>query len=463
MRRTILSIAVFSGLAPMAQGQDCGVAGPDAVTGLISTVANYAPVGSYEALGLGLTLCNRGNAGLVVNVNNAQHPVAIANLYKITLGPGPTRIEQIGMSWAFHEFAVLQTAVCCTCTPGTSSLLGPGCSSANSASIMSTQSQLGPRWQVNAASGVSVFPRANPPIADATMRRVRVPLSELESGAQIRYITEGMYLAPDDAAAGHAANGVSWREATATAIAGNWSFALTGSTVVASPAIEAWAARDAGVRVRIVDIPGDGRVVVASRATDLGNGQWHYEYALQNLTSHRAVGGVRIPVHAWSSVTSPGFHDVAYHGGDGIPADPANPNTTARDFDATDWTFARTAQAARWSTTPFTENDNANALRWGTLYNVRFVANAPPTTGTLALELFRPGTPGEALADGLDVPVPACVADYNQSGGTPDDADVAAFFTDWNDGAPRADVNFSGGTPDDADVSHFFDLWNEGC
>jgi len=55
-----------------------------------------------------------------------------------------------------------------------------------------------------------------------------------------------------------------------------------------------------------------------------------------------------------------------------------------------------------------------------------------------------------------------CVADFNNSGGTPDDADVAAFFDAWNAGDACADANGSGGTPDDADVATFFDLWNAG-
>jgi len=55
-----------------------------------------------------------------------------------------------------------------------------------------------------------------------------------------------------------------------------------------------------------------------------------------------------------------------------------------------------------------------------------------------------------------------CPADFNNSGGTPDDADVTAFFNAWNAGEPCADTNTSGGTPDDADVATFFLLWNDG-
>ena len=56
-----------------------------------------------------------------------------------------------------------------------------------------------------------------------------------------------------------------------------------------------------------------------------------------------------------------------------------------------------------------------------------------------------------------------CAADFNCSGGTPDDADVASFFLSWNAGDPEADLNGSGGTPDDADVTYFFERWNAGC
>ena len=56
-----------------------------------------------------------------------------------------------------------------------------------------------------------------------------------------------------------------------------------------------------------------------------------------------------------------------------------------------------------------------------------------------------------------------CLADFNHSGGTPDDADVAAFFDAWNEGLGNADVNGSGGTPDDADVAYFYERWTQGC
>src|SRR5262249_43360357 len=39
-------------------------------------------------------------------------------------------------------------------------------------------------------------------------------------------------------------------------------------------------------------------------------------------------------------------------------------------------------------------NPNANALRWGTLYDFRFDASAPPTPGLATISLFKTGSPG---------------------------------------------------------------------
>jgi hypothetical protein len=54
-----------------------------------------------------------------------------------------------------------------------------------------------------------------------------------------------------------------------------------------------------------------------------------------------------------------------------------------------------------------------------------------------------------------------CPADFNQDGGI-DGADVAAFFTQWEAGAPCGDVNLDGGI-DGEDVSAFFASWENGA
>jgi uncharacterized membrane protein len=55
-----------------------------------------------------------------------------------------------------------------------------------------------------------------------------------------------------------------------------------------------------------------------------------------------------------------------------------------------------------------------------------------------------------------------CPADFDASGGTPDNSDVNAFWAAWLNGDLCADVDCSGGVPDAADVQFFYDLWLAG-
>lgn len=55
-----------------------------------------------------------------------------------------------------------------------------------------------------------------------------------------------------------------------------------------------------------------------------------------------------------------------------------------------------------------------------------------------------------------------CPADFDGSGGTPDAADINAFFSAWLVGDPSADADCSGGTPDAADINTFFAAWLAG-
>jgi len=90
--------------------------------------------------------------------------------------------------------------------------------------------------------------------------------------------------------------------------------------------------------------------------------------------------------------------------------------------------------------------------------NANGVDDACDIARGISLDANQDGIPDECAPS-----CASCPGDYNASGGVPDDADVATFFNDWNDGLPCADVNMSGGTPDDADVGAFFDSWNSGC
>jgi hypothetical protein len=121
----------------------------------------------------------------------------------------------------------------------------------------------------------------------------------------------------------------------------------------------------------------EGLFVLSAKATSLGGGIYHYEYAVENLTNNRGAQSFTVPMPAGTVVTNVGFHDVDYHSGE--------------PFDGTDWTPTVGATSVSWATTTYDVNPNANALRWGTLYNFRFDANIAPGFATITIGLFKPG------------------------------------------------------------------------
>ena len=52
-----------------------------------------------------------------------------------------------------------------------------------------------------------------------------------------------------------------------------------------------------------------------------------------------------------------------------------------------------------WSTDTFATDQNANALRWGTMFTFWFDADVPPAGALHTLELFKPGVPSSVLVE----------------------------------------------------------------
>jgi hypothetical protein len=208
--------------------------------------------------------------------------------------------------------------------------------------------------------------------------------------------------------------------------------ALSGSIVGGFAAIHAWHAIDANVVETVVDIPGDGRFILAAKATALPNNVWRYEYALYNLNSDRSARTFSVPLPANANVTNIGFHDVDYHSGDGI-----NNVTT----DGADWQAVQTADAITWSTQTFAENPNANALRWGTLYNFRFDADVAPAADLQSLTIGTFKIDGSATAISI-APAPAeveCIGDIAGVGnGHVDVDDLLEVINAWGE-CPKGD------------------------
>src|SRR5690606_12878653 len=135
----------------------------------------------------------------------------------------------------------------------------------------------------------------------------------------------------------------------------NFTMSGSGGTVRQTPAIFAWQAHglgqnqpDPSVMISQVDVPGEGRFHVASKAVDLGNGTWRYEYAIHNQNSHRSAASISIPVNTGSS--NYGFHGISYHSGD--------------PTENTPWAVTDNGSSVTWATSTYDVNPNANAVRW---------------------------------------------------------------------------------------------------
>jgi hypothetical protein len=181
------------------------------------------------------------------------------------------------------------------------------------------------------------------------------------------------------------------------------------------PAIKAWKANDASVTESVLPVPSDGLIYVSAKATALGGGVYHYEYAVQNLTSNRGAQSFSVPVPALAVVSNIGFHDVDYHSGE--------------PFDGTDWSSSVAGGSVTWTTQSYITNQNANALRWGTLYNFRFDVAVAPGPGNVVIGLFKPGSPS-SVSVGSIAPG-ACAATETVCGDSiDDDCDGHADCTD---------------------------------
>ena len=375
---------VVASIPAMASDPE-GAIGPDVVVFELPNTSNWGASGGLRAYSVGTTSCNRGDVPLEWISSTNHHPVIAQNLYRVTLpDAGPPvehgAIEMLGISWLKHGFVSINGSACDTCDhPGTGSLLGVGCSDPYSSGLNGSQSNLGPRSEVNAFSGYFIYPYLLQPTGHPDLAgRLQVKESEIiNDPTSYEYFIEGHYIAPDDAASGNGMNNASYREVVLSGTDIN----PVGATWEGLPAIYAWQAADPTVTIREVVVPGEGLFIIGYKIGDNGDGTWHYEYAIFNLNSHLSGQSFSVPILSTSVITNPGFRDVDYHSGD--------------PWDGTDWAFTSDPSAgwASWSTDDFATNDEANALRWSTMYNFSFDADSPPEEAIASIGLFREGGP----------------------------------------------------------------------
>jgi len=166
----------------------------------------------------------------------------------------------------------------------------------------------------------------------------------------------------------------------------NFTFSPVGSTVQMQPTIMAWTG--ATVSQAEPDPGNDGIWFMGYKVTNPSAGVWHYEYALYNENLDRGIQSFSVPLVPGVNVSNIDFHAP--------PQEPgwANDGTqNNQGYSSTPWTVTQAPGSITWNSETFAQNQNANAIRWGTLYNFRFDADQPPQAGNATVGFFKTGSP----------------------------------------------------------------------
>jgi hypothetical protein len=386
--------------APNQADAVTSVPGPDVIVGDLPSMEQDGSSGSFVGLGVGTTSCNNGNVELDwFALSNTDHPVIPQNLYRMSGGgTNNERFEQVGQSWLKHAFTALQGDACgFGCTPAANGThLGVGCSDPYGANLNASQGGLGSRAWVNPFTGA--FPStANNHTGHThtgTSHRVTVATSDLSTTLNpgATYFAEAQYVTPHEYAWCQAHpgqcnqyNNVSYRQFTVTGTT-SFTFGTVGATVRMLPAIKAWT----GATINQIEpAPGvDGIGFVGYKVTNPSAGVWHYEYAVYNENLDRALQAFTVPVGPGTGVSNIGFHAP--------PQEPgfANDGTTGNTgYASTPWPSTQTSSSLSWVSQTLDKNINANAIRWGTLYNFRFDSDRPPQATNATIGFFKTGAP----------------------------------------------------------------------
>jgi hypothetical protein len=495
--------------------------GPDVVTWDITDVPRWGTdaAGTTTAYSVGTTSSNEGdypvnwinNTNYSPDYGQTQHPVISQNMYRLkpytSNGTSYMRFEQLGQSWLKHGFVSTNSpggGGPNTCSTGTQGALGAnlwrysqlqwqavggevlsvGCTDTYGGSLNGSQGNLGPKNVVNVTTGYSDDVQGTASGDATTKGRLQVPTTDVTAQpAGTRFFVDAWYVTQDDCqfvapgntVATNGLNSASWRELVASQI-GSSSVGFVNNTQRHFPGIYAWTAADPTVSLVNVDDdtmvnPGTGyrhadgtpiagntiraRFLVGVKTTSLGGGLYRYEYAVYNHNHDRSGQSFSVPVPASATVSEITYHAPLWHSGE--------------PYSNTPWTNARVGNAIVFSSTQtYAQNVNANALRWGELFNFGFTTNvAPVSTGHATIALFKPGVTGQPNSldvAGIPVPnTPACgTADFNCDGAVGTDADIESFFSCLSGSCPpppctsTADFNGDGVAGTDADIEAFF-------
>src|SRR5437867_4570711 len=387
------------------------VQGPDVIVGDLEAANQLDPqaVGTQVGLAIGTDSCNNGDQPIDwFALPSTDHPIVPQNLYRMSGGADNNeRFEQIGQSWVKHTFEALEDFVCGTCnTSGcqTGTHLCPGCSDPYVSFLNGDQDPIGSRAWINPFTGN--FP-ANADdrsghTHNAVSHRILVETSDLIPGQNpgASYFGEAAYIAPFEYTwcQSHPGqcnmfNNFSYRPFSVSGGPTVFNFSPVSSTVRMQAAIQAWVATGATVTQVEPDPGNDGIFFVGYKVTGPNAGVWHYEYAVFNENLDRGIQSFQV----FFSAFAPPLNNIGFHAPPQHPGWPQDGTLGDAGYSSTPWPFTLDFQNApfsiTWNTETFAQNQNANAIRWGTLYNFRFDSDQPPQSVNATVGYFKTGSP----------------------------------------------------------------------
>jgi hypothetical protein len=452
LKALVVGAVCVSGSAALAQAD-----GPDVIYQNITSTWNYGLVGETRAYAFDSYTCNIGTQNLRWGGSWQGSPALAMNLYRINDG----RMVQIGLSWCKQACCAAASTGCGTCNGTGGTMLGVGCRDVYGANYNGGQTRLAPRSQINAFTGAMTL--APTTTGDAIYKRLQVDNKDVDPTIPGSiFIGEGVYVANDDAPVGNHYNNATWKQMTVHPTSRD--LTPVGAAHIGEPAIYAWRAlggpngtEDASVNIFPVDIPGEGRVYLGAKVSELPNGEYLYTYALYNLNSDKSIRSFSFPFSNNANLKNVGQNLPKYHSGE--------------PYLNVNWTLTRENRTLSFATPQtYEQQPNTSALRWGTMYTFWFVSDAAPRyDGTVTLGVFKPHTVPSVEVTGVAVPGPTCgTADFNRDSEVGTDADIEAFFACLGGNCcptcQSVDFNDDGDMGTDADIESFFRvLAGEAC
>src|SRR5437867_12448445 len=362
------------------------VAGPDVIVGELPEMAQYGndTVNHFVGLGIGTTSCNNGDQPLHwFALPQTDHPVIPQNFYRMSGGANNNaRFEQIGQSWLKHAFTALEGNACnfgCNtsgCTTGSN--LCPGCSDPYGSSLNASQTGIGSRAWVNPFTGnyPSTANNHSGHSHTGTSHRVTVASSDINpaQNSGSTYFGDAQYVTPHEYSwcqthpdQCNMYNNASYRRFTVSGSGDNYTCSPIGSTVRTQPASMAWTG--AHVNQYQPDPANDGIWFMGYKVTNPTMGVWHYEYSLYNENLDRAIQ--LFELHVNLGLGPPHVSNIGFHAPPQEPGWANDCTSNNQGYSSIPWSHQVTKDGSYiyWITETFAQNPNANAIRFGTLYN----------------------------------------------------------------------------------------------